>query len=150
MDLNFNQVSYDGEIGDFSEDELRELISNFEDAQESNVAEFKQAVEALNDVDESKIEDFEKAREDLIEDVTEAEAFEDVPLTEDALEDSDFSELQEWRDFVEAQAEPEGEAGDEDDEGDFNDFGQKAPVDDGEDDEDFVEDVLNDVPGLNA
>jgi sulfite reductase alpha subunit-like flavoprotein len=147
MDLNFNKVTYDGELSDFSEDELRETIREFETAQESNVAEFEKAAEATDGVDESTIEDFEDAREDLIEDITEAEAFDEVPLTEDKLEDEDFSDLQDWKAFV---AETDTDEADEGDgEGDFDDMGQEAPTNPDEDSEDFVEDQLGEMPGFS-
>ena len=148
MNLNFNKVGYDGELSDFSEDELRELVREFETAQDSNVAEFEKAAEALDEVDDSTIEDFEDARESLIEDITEAEAFGEVPLSEDSLEDADFSELQDWRDFVAEQATDDG--GDEGGEGEgFDDFGQKSPTDTEDETEDFVEKELNGIQGLN-
>jgi len=144
MELNFNQVSYEGDLSDFSEDELRETVREFETAQDSNVAEFEKAAEALDEVDDSTIEDFEDARQSLIEDITEAEAFGEVPLSEDSLEDADFSELQDWRDFVAEQATDEGG----EDEG-FDDFGQKSPADPDDETEDFVEEELGSIQGLN-
>jgi hypothetical protein len=149
MELNFNKVDYDGDLSDFSEDELRELVGEFETAQDSNVAEFEKAVEATDEIDESTIEDFEAAREALIEDITGAEDFDEVPLTEEKLEDEDFSDLQNWKEFVAG-----GEPGDEADEssegeGDFDDMGQKSPMETDEETEDFVEAELGDVPGLN-
>lgn len=150
MDLNFNQVSYDGDLSDFSEDELRETIREFETAQDSNVAEFEKAADALDEVDDSTIEDFEDAREGLIEDITDAEAFDEVPLSEDSLEDADFSELQEWRDFVDEQAtEPDGD-GDGDGDGDFGDFGQKSPTEPEDDEMDFVDEELSQIQGLTV
>jgi hypothetical protein len=151
MDLSFNKVDYDGELAEFSEDELRELISEFETAQDSNVAEFEKAVEATDEIDDSTIEDFEQARASLIGEITGAEAFDEVPLTEEMLEDEDFSDLQEWREFVsggESETEPEGDEADEGDEGDFDDFGTKSPSESGENTEDFVEDELGQMPGL--
>jgi hypothetical protein len=150
MELNFNQVSYEGDLSDFSEDELRETVREFETAQDSNVAEFEKAAEALDEVDESTIEDFEDARESLIEDITDAEAFDEVPLTEDSLEDAEFSELQDWRDFVDEQAaEDGGDEGGEDGGEDFDDFGQKSPTDLDDEQEDFVEKELSGIQGLN-
>lgn len=150
MDLNFNKVNYDGELSDLSEDQLRETVREFETAQESNVAEFEKAAEAIDEVDESTIEDFEDAREALIEDITEAEQFEKVPLTEGALEDADFSELQDWRDFVSEQAvEDDGEEGEGEGEG-FDDFGQKSPTDPEDDEMDFVDRELESIQGLNV
>lgn len=148
MELNFNKVTYDGELSDFSEDELRELVTEFETAQESNVAEFEQVAEATEDIDESTIEDFEDARDSLIAEITEAEAFDEVPLTEEQLTEEDFSGLQEWADFVAETDTDEPETDEDVDEGEFDDMGTKAPVDD-EDSYDFVEDELAEIQGLN-
>lgn len=146
MDFDITKVTIDGTVDDLDEDQLRELVSKFQDAQESNVAEFKQAIEATEDVDEKEIEDFEKARESLIGDITDAEAFDEVPLTEDALEGQSFGELRDWKDFVAEQAVEDG--GDED--ADFDDMGKKSPVGGGEDEEtDFVEEELDNIQGLN-
>lgn len=147
MDLNFNKVSYDGDLSDLSEDELRETVREFETAQDSNVAEFEKAADALDEVDDSTIEDFEDAREGLIEDITEAEAFDEVPLSEDSLTDADFSELQEWRDFVDEQAVDDGGDGDGDG-GDFDDFGKKSPTETDDDEMDFVDEELDQIQGL--
>jgi hypothetical protein len=144
MNLDFTKVSYDGDLSDFSEDELKELIEEFESAQDSNVAEFETAAEALDEVDSSNIEDFEEARATLIEDVVGAEAFDEVPVTEETLEDEEatsFSDLQDWKEFV-AQEEDS-----EDSDATFEDMGTKSPVD-GEG-ADFVDEALGDMPGLN-
>ncbi len=147
MDLEFNKVTYDGELADFSEEELRELISEFETAQESNVAEFEQAAEAIDDVDESTIEEFEEAREALIDEIVEAETFDEVPLTEENLADEDFSDLRDWQDFVQDQSEADEEDGSN--EADFDDMGKKSPVNPDEDEADFAEEALSHVQGLN-
>lgn len=150
MNLNFTKVSYDGDISDFSEDELKTLVEEFESAQDSNAAEFETAAEALDEVDSSNIEDFEEARTTLIADIVEAEAFDDVPVTEDTLEDEEttsFSDLQDWKDFVSEQdIEPDEDEG----EGTFDDMGTKSPVEDqsGEG-ADFVEGELETMPGIN-
>jgi len=153
MELNFNRVSYDGDLADFSEEQLRELVSEFETAQESNVAEFETATEALDEVDESVIEDFEDAREGLIGDITEAEAFDEVPVSEGILRDTEttsFTDLQNWKNFV---AEAGDENGSDPDEpeggGSFDDFGQKSPTDPDDETEDFVERELGSMRGVN-
>jgi hypothetical protein len=150
MDLNFTQVTYDGELADFEAERLREIIREFENAQESNVAEFEDAADALDGVDE-KIEDFAEARQALLDDITEAEAFDEVPLTEEALEEQSFGQLQEWHDFVADHGVETGDETDEADESgsDFDDFGTKSPTPDDEDDEDFAEDALSEMQGVN-
>jgi hypothetical protein len=153
MELNFNRVTYDGDLADFSEEQLRELVSEFETAQESNVADFEAATEALDEVDESVIEDFEDAREALIEDITEAEAFDEVPVSEDVLRDSEatsFADLQDWKEFV-AKAGTEGsdDSDGRESEGGFDDFGRKSPTDPDGEAEGFVERELGSMQGIN-
>jgi hypothetical protein len=146
MNFDITKVSIDGDVDDLTEEQLRELVSKFQDAQESNVAEFSEAVEEIPDVEESTIEDFEQAREDLVEEITEAEKFDEVPLSEDSLENCDFSDLRDWKEFVTA----EDVEDDTDDSGadDFDDFGKKAPVDDEGGESDFAEDALDEMQGL--
>lgn len=142
MDFDITKVTIDGNVDDLSEDQLRELVSKFQDANNSNIAEFEDAAESLDGVDENTIEDFEKARGDLIEDITEAEAFGEVPLTEDKLKDEDFSDLQDWKAFVTDQDEDDSE------DGNFDDMGQRTQTDD-EDVADFAEDEIGSMQGVN-
>lgn len=148
MDFDITKVTIDGSVSDLSEDQLRKLVDEFQEAQESNVAEFERLAEEYDDIDDDVIQDFEDARTALIGEITEAETFDEVPLSEDALEDAEFSELQEWRDFVSENSE-EAEDGSEADEEDFEDFGKRSPKNAGDETEDFVEDALGDVQGLN-
>lgn len=146
MELNFNKVSYDGELEDFSEDELRELVGEFEDAQESNVAEFKTAVEATEGLDEGDLTEFEQAREDLLDSIVEHENFEEVPLSEDKLGEETFAELQDWSDFV-ADLGDDGET--QTDDSDSEDFGKRSPVQSDDDEAEFVDEALGGMQGLN-
>lgn len=149
MDLNFKKVTYDGELADFSDEELRELVREFESAQESNVAEFNEAAETLDEVEEAELSEFEDARSALIEEITDAEQFDEVPLDEEGLEDCSFGKLREWREFVASDLD-EGEEGEEDD-AEFDDMGQKGPVnpEDGEDFDDSVVEVIDGMSGVN-
>jgi hypothetical protein len=151
MNLDFKKVSYEGDLSDFSEDELTQLISEFEAAQDSNVAEFEKAAEAATDIDESTIAEFEDAREDLIGDIVEAEEFDSIPLTEEKLGEEDFAELQEWKEFVaeqgsDSEVEPDADA---DGGSDFDDMGKESPTSGGDETEDFADEALEDVQGLN-
>lgn len=146
MNLDFTKVGYDGELSDFSEEELRELVSEFETAQESNVAEFETAVEATDGLDENTINDFEDAREDLIEEIVEAEEFEQVPLSEAKLGEEDFADLQDWSDFVADLGEEVSESEVDDD---SSDFGKRAPTEGEEGSADFAEDAIGNMQGVN-
>lgn len=150
MDLNFTKVTYDGDLSEFSEDDLRQLISEFENAQESNVAEFNQAADKLDEVEEIDYEEYEDARSALIGEITEADAFEDVPITEDELDAADFGKVRDWHNFV-ASADTDT---DDDTETDFDDVGKDAPLDDGGDDEPEFDDraveIIDGMSGVNV
>lgn len=144
MKLDFNQVTFDGDLEDASEEDLRELIATYEDAQEDNAAEFEAAKETLDEVEDVNVEEFHDARADLIETITEYESFEDAPLTEDDLEDSDFARLREYDDYFGAQ-----DAASDEEDGEFSDMGTESPEDENEtSDAEFFEDALGDVPGV--
>jgi len=150
MDISFNKVTYDGELADFSEEELRELVREFESAQESNVAEFETAAEEMTDIDDSTIEDFEAAREEVIEEIVDADTFDEVPLSEAMLEEQDFSDLRDWQNFVQDQAESETDEDNESDGGaEFDDMGKEAPTGGSDDDEDFADEALDNISGLS-
>lgn len=149
MDISFNRVTYDGDLSDLSEDEKDEVIREFENAQESNVAEFERAAETLDEVDETDIEEFADAKAELASEVTEAEAFDDVPLTEDELADASFSKVREWHEFVSETADGADGETDEDDDKDFDEMGKQGPThgDDKEFDSDLA-DRVDEIPGL--
>lgn len=142
MDLTFKTINYDGELADFSEEELRELVGKFEQAEEANVAEFEKAVSAAEDtVDTSE---YDEACETLVDEITDHENFDEVPVGEEILEDADFEDLREWREFV---ADDEGESESEQD-GEFDDFGTRSPTETG-DDTDFADDAVGEMSGVN-
>jgi hypothetical protein len=154
MEFDITKVTIDGTVDDLSEEQLRELVGKFQDAQESNVAEFERATETLDELDEDSIEDFEEARESLIEDITGAEAFDEVPVSEKVLSDSEatsFSDLQDWKEFVSEAGADETDEPDEpeQEDTDFEDMGTEAPTNPDEDTKDFVEEELGSIQGLN-
>lgn len=152
-DLSFNKVTYDGDLTDFSADELRELVREFENAQESNVAEFETAADALEGVEQTDIEEFADARDALIESITDADAFSEVPLSADALTDCTFGELQEWKEFV-SQGDAmaggcSGPAPEDTEDKEFEDMGQDAPTHEETDDDAAFADKYLDINGVN-
>ena len=143
MELNFTRVTHEDNLGDFSEDELRELIREYEDAQDANVAEFESVAETLDGVDASNISEFESARATLIENITDAPRFSEIPISEAGLEEATFGELQDWLEFVSEKG------ANSDDGGEFDDYGNKAPVNDDEGASDFAEETLSGMQGLS-
>jgi hypothetical protein len=146
MDLNFSEVTVEKDLSEFSEDELRELIAKFQKAQEANVEEFQRAVEAVEDTD-GGVEEFNKSVNELIEEITEHEQFDQVPLSEDELSDLGFLKLRDWREFVADLGESD-EADDETEPDDFDDFGTRSPSPDDEPDKEFADEHLSEVQGI--
>lgn len=162
--MDFNKVNYDGDLEDRDQDDLIDLVEDFEKAQEANVAEFETAQEqlqdALDDDDASfedvfgEVKDFASAKADLIGEVTEFDSFAESPLTEADLEDATFSKVREHYAYfadLDAEADARGGGGDEGGEdGEFSDMGQRAPTnDDVDDDEEFARRHLGGMPGFN-
>jgi hypothetical protein len=129
--MEFTTVNTD-DTDEMDEDELREVVSEFEDAQTQNLAEFKTAKEDLNeyeDVDVS-VAEAQEFKEDIIDDVED-----DSPLTRDELSSFGLSRLRELKaEFVSEQEAAEGEDATteqvEDDEGgEFSDMGTRGETD---------------------
>lgn len=144
MDLNFNQVTFDGDVDDLSEDEMAEVIREYQNAQESNVAEFERAADTLDEVDEADIEEFKDAKAAKVEETVEADAFEDVPLTEDELAEASFAKVRQWNEFVEAQSTEDGES---DEDKNFDEMGTQGPTNT---DDEFDEDLVQHVDALSG
>lgn len=119
MELSFNQVDYSGDFTEFEKDDLIELVEKFEEAQDSNVAEFEKAAEKIEDF-EADIEEYEQAEQRLAEEIAE-ETF----LSADEAEALSFDRKREvLMDARESSSEDGG--GDGDGDGDFEDMGQRG------------------------
>jgi hypothetical protein len=147
MDLNFSEVSYDGDIEDAEAEQLRELVSQYEEAQSDNAAEFEAAKEKIEEVSDVQVSDFEDAREDLIETITDFDAFEGSPVSEDELDEATFSKLREWEAYFEEQATEDTDEEETDE--DFSDFGTESKVPDDDEGDAELESVVGGVSGVN-
>lgn len=158
--MNFNQVNYDGDLEDADEEALRGLVSDFEKAQEANVAEFEaakeQMSELLGDEDASfedifgEVKDFADAKDELIAEITEFESFEESPVSEDDLGDASFSRVREYHAYF-ADLDAAEEAVEEDEEQEFEDMGRRGETHTEEDDDAaFAEKYLAGMPGFNT
>ena len=154
--MKFNKVNFDGDLSEMDDDELTELVDQYQKAQETNVAEFKQAKEAmaeLVDADENadfedifgEVQDFTDAKDELVDEVKEFDAFADSPVTESELEDAAFSKVREWHAYFAA-----AEAAPEDDDGEFDDMGKRGETggDEEEADKAFADKHLNGMAGF--
>ena len=154
--MKFNKVNFDGDLSEMDDDELTELVDQYQKAQETNVAEFKQAKEAmaeLVDADENadfedifgEVQDFTDAKDELVDEVKEFDAFADSPVTESELEDAAFSKVREWHAYFAA-----AEAAPEDDDGEFDDMGKRGETDGDEEEAErqFAEKHLSGMAGF--
>jgi len=158
--MQLKTVTFEGDLEDADEGQLRSAIEDFEKAQEANAAEFEAAKERLEDTlgddaefDEvfGEVEDFAEAKESLIETITEFDSFEEAPMAERVLRDSDFSELRDYEAyFADLDADNTDEGGEGDGDGEFNDMGQRGPTnpDDGDADAEFAQEHLSGMPGF--
>ena len=154
--MKFNKVNFDGDLSEMDDDELTELVDQYQKAQETNVAEFKQAKEAmaeLVDADENadfedifgEVQDFTDAKDELVDEVKEFDAFADSPVSESELEDAAFSKVREWHAYFAA-----AEAAPEDDDGEFDDMGKRGETggDEEEAERQFAEKHLSGMAGF--
>jgi len=145
MNMDFSKVTFDKDVDELEGDEARELISDFKNAQEQNIAEFEAASEQIDDL-EGTFDEFEDADEELTAEVAEA-----TFMSEDEASGLSFSRKREiLAEFSEE--ETEGVEDDVDDEGgaEFEDMGQRGETHN-EDEEKtaFAEEHLGDIGGLN-
>lgn len=146
MDLNFNKVDYDGDLEDAERDDLESLVAQYEEAQEANAAEFEAAKDTLDDVDDVDIEEFHDARSNLVDEITDYDAFADSPIDEDDLADASFGKLREYDAYF---ADQEATDDDNGDDTDFDDMGNESPVDnEGGSDAEFLEGTVGSIPGV--
>jgi len=155
--MKFNKVNFDDDLSEMDDDELTELVDQYQKAQETNVAEFKQVKETaadLVDADDSasfedlfgEVRDFTDAKDELVEEVKDFDAFNDSPVSESELEDAAFSKVREWHAyFAAAEAAPE-----DDDDGEFDDMGKRGETggDEEEADKTFANKHLSGMAGF--
>ncbi|UBF22030.1 hypothetical protein HRTV-15_gp11 [Halorubrum virus HRTV-15] len=140
--MDFQKVTFDTDLDEMEADELADLVRQFSEAQEQNIAEFEQASETIEGLEGrvSEVQDFDA---ELTEELAESS-----PLGEDELANFSISRKRELlAEFAEANEEDEEEE-DEDEEAEFSDMGQRGETHDEEAERDFAKQYLGDIPGL--
>ncbi|UBF21497.1 hypothetical protein HJTV-2_gp11 [Haloarcula virus HJTV-2] len=140
--MDFQKVTFDTDLDEMEADELADLVRQFSEAQEQNIAEFEQASETIEGLEGrvSEVQDFDA---ELTEELAESS-----PLGEDELANFSISRKRELlAEFAEANEEDEEEE-DEDEEAEFSDMGQRGETHDEEAEADFAKQYLGDIPGL--
>jgi hypothetical protein len=129
--MHFKKVEFDTDLDDMEAGELRELVREFEQAQEQNITDFAEV--------EGEITEFEEFDSELTSDLVEQ-----TSLSEEAASALPFSEKRELLADLNATEEKTQE------EQEFEDRGKKGETS-GEDEEvtpDFVKDTLDGVAGV--
>lgn len=144
MDMDFTKVSYDADLDEIEDaDELRGIVRDFEDAQDSNISEFKDAKETLDDF-EGRVGEAQEFKEELAESLSEVS-----PLSEDEALTYDMARIRDLIGEFSDEGVDEGEDGG-DEGGEFSDMGQRGETHNEEDaDKEFAEKHLGDIGGLN-
>jgi hypothetical protein len=134
MNLDFTEIEFNGDLTDLDTDELADLVREYQEAQESNRANFEEATETLDD--------FEEFDDSLTERVTD-----ETSLPESEAERLSFSGKRDLLGGLEDdETEVEGDEGDGDEgDGEFNDLGNTKGETD-PDEETESEFVSNAVP----
>lgn len=146
MDMDFTKVSFDADLEEIEDaEELRGIVRDFEDAQDSNISEFENATETLDEF-EGRVAESQEFKEDLAEDLSEVS-----PLSEDEALTYDMARINELIDeFSEEKSVDEGDDGGEGGEGGkFSNMGTQGKTHIDDDEKEFAEKHLGDIGGLN-
>lgn len=143
--MDFTRVNLDTSPEDMNEEELRGSLREFMDAQESNIAAFKELAEEVDGDLSETVADFSEFRDELIEETAEA-----GPLSEDELQSLRFSRVRELHaEFVNVEEEaPEDEAEAEEAGPEFEDMGSRGETHGEDKTPEFARDLIAGIPGV--
>lgn len=157
--MDFQTINYDGDLEEADAEELRSIVSRFETAQDENVAEFKAAKEQTQDLlgEDADFEalfgevtDFTEAKDELVDEIGEMDAFAESPMDEEELRAASFSKVRSWHAHFSALDAEEAPEAEEAEEQEFEDMGQRAETHNEEDEDiEFAEKYIGDLPGVN-
>jgi len=141
--MDFSKVTFDEDVSELEAEDARQLISDFKNAQEQNIAEFEKASEQIEDL-EGSFAEYEDADEQLTQEVAEA-----TFMSEDEASRLEFSRKREI--LAEFEEEDGGDDEDDDDEGNFSNISTRGEThDDDEAKKQFAEKHLGNIEGLGA
>lgn len=142
--MDFHTIEFEEDLDELEADELRDLVTDFAEAQAANLEQFEETSERVAGLEEYDAEISEK----LVD---------ESPLSETEVGAIDFARKRELLEEFAAEEEteePEEEfdEGDEGDEGRPEQFGQQGPTHDGEGEDggtpEFVEKAFEDTAGV--
>lgn len=141
--MDFSKVNTDENIEQLGEDQLRDLVTEYQKAQDENLAEFKSAKERVEEL-EGSVEDANEFHETLTEELVEVS-----PLTETDVTEYSLSRKYELIDkFTTGSTDADTDSGGTDD--DVNDFGQRGEThEEGDGVPEFVKQSYENVDGIH-
>lgn len=140
--MEFNKVEVENELDSLAEDELRELVTQYQEAQLANETEFEEVTDT--------VAEFKEYDDELTEEVLEHSS-----LSESAASSLPFSEKRSLlSDLEDEESVEDGEDGEFDEEdgedgADFEDRGTRGETHGEDGTPDFVEDALGGVAGVS-
>lgn len=119
--MDFQKVSYDGDLDDMEADDLRTVVKQYEEAQDSNIAEFETAKETIDGL-EGEVAEKEEFKQRRVDKLTEVS-----PLGEEDVGEFSLTRIDSLiEDFTEESADDENPEEDPE----FDDMGQRGPTHD--------------------
>lgn len=120
--MDFQKVTYDGDLDDMDAESLRTVVEEYEEAQTSNIAAFESATDTIDGLEGEVAEKAEfKARR--VEKLTEVS-----PLGADDVENFSLSRIDSLIEEFTASEPDGGEDADEDEDPEFDDMGRRGPT----------------------
>lgn len=139
--MDFQKVTYDGDLDEMEADDLRSIVEEYEEAQETNIGEFEAAKERIEGL-EGEVAEKAEFKAERVERLTEVS-----PLDEEEAESFSLARIDSLiAEFTEdSTADEEVE---DDEEADFDDMGHRGPTHDDEDGMSEYKAQVETIPGV--
>lgn len=136
--MDFTKVEFDDDLSDMEADELRELVTEYQEAQSANLSAFDEVADT--------VEEFESYDSQLAEEVLEYSS-----LSEESAKALSFADKQRLLADLNADDGDEADEFDEGDEGgeEFEDRGTKGSTHGDEGTPDFIKDAFESIDGVS-
>jgi len=142
--MEFSKIERNYDLEELGEDELRNLVREYREAEDENMAEFDSAVDRIDELEE-KAEEADEFHEKLADKLTAVS-----PLTESDVSEYSLARKHELiQKFSESGADEADEGQKEQSEEDFNDTGKRGETETESDEPpEFVKEALDGVSGV--
>lgn len=145
--MDFQKVTFDTDVDELEAEDARELVTEFQNAQEQNIAEFEDASESIEAL-EGRVQ---TAQEAALGEFDDEEALTEALVDASPLGEDDVAEFSVFRkaDLLADFSADEEEADEGDAEAEFSNMGQRGEThDEDEANRTFAEDHLGEIDGL--